>query len=306
MAKASCNQDVAALRDALRRTGYVFLEGAIDRGHVQRVRELVIGTLVDQGCATYEGGRILPVLPVRTVGSPEFCRCLDALLRHEALHLLAYEPSLMNILQAITGWQMFAHPRKTARAAYPAALDAKDRLPAHQDMYYVCGGCDTFTAWIPLGDYPVGHGGLGVLEGSHLRGLYPTETFERRFRCNAVLLDGEESNWRTADYRMGDVLLFHSLTVHESGVNESPEFRLSMDCRYSAADQVLNSDQLLPDWHANVSPWSELTAGWANPDLFRPPEGLVTESPTVGPHDVLHRDRFIGRSAVVKRDTVDR
>jgi hypothetical protein len=293
MAKFTIDDDIETLRNFLRRNGYLFLRQVFSRAQVQAVREQVIGTIIDQRWGRLDHGRIVPLGPVYRVGSPEFCKCVDALMRHEELHLLTYDPRLHGTLNAITGWNMFPHPRKSMRIAYPTVMNPEDQIPPHQDMYYVRGGCDTFTAWIPLGDYPVGHGGLRVLEGTHTSGLWPTAPVNDRFHCNAVLQEGDAALWRTADFEMGDALVFHSLLVHASGDNNTPEFRMSIDCRYSAPDQALNSDELLPPYFGpGVSPWSELTKGWKNPRLFDPPPGLVTEPPSLHPRMIVHRNRF--------------
>jgi hypothetical protein len=293
MEQCRSDEDPARLRDFLLEHGYLYLKNAFDRRKVRRVRTTVVDTLVRHQWATQTDGKLLPLLPIRTVGSDAFCRCEDELMSHEDLHLLATDRAFTSLLEAIVGFPLFAHPRKMTRIGYPIALNSTDRVPPHQDFYYVRGGCDTFTAWIPLGDYGVRHGGLEVLDGSHTRGLYPTKPIENRYHCNAVMEEAEAGRWRFSGYRMGDVLVFHALTVHESGKNDSTEMRISLDCRHSARDQAINSDELLPPYYPRVRSWQDLSAGWTNKNLFDPPPGLQTEDPGVHPSTLLHRSRFL-------------
>lgn len=296
--KLRSDEEPARLRDFLLEHGYLYLQNAFERRQVQRVREIVVDALVRQQWATYDNGRILPRLPVRTVGSDEFCRCEDDVMSHEEVHLLAADRAFQSLLEAIVGFDLLLHPRKTTRVGYPLALNSRDRFPPHQDFYYVRGGCDTFTAWIPLGDYDVVHGGLDVVAGSHKRGLYATKPIENRYHCNAVMMEGDAAKWRHSDYSAGDVLVFHALTVHASGRNDSEEMRISLDCRFSARDQVMNSDELLPPYYPRVRSWQELSAGWINKHVVEPPPDLVTEDPSVHPSTLLHRSRFVKLASV--------
>ena len=46
--------------------------------------------------------------------------------------------------------------------------------------------------------------------------------------------------WLTADYRMGDVLVFGMYTMHASMDNQSNRFRLSSDSRYQLASEPVD------------------------------------------------------------------
>ncbi len=277
----------AVLRQRLRRDGVVLLTGLLERDEVIACREAVRAVLRDEGWVDED---LAPVGPVHRIGSPGFHRCIERVMAEERLHQLAQSPHLVDLASALLGGPAFAHPRKMVRISYPTTVCPQDRIPPHQDAFYVRGEADTLTFWIPFADLPVGTGGLQVAEGSHHDGLYPVApNDEGRFQCSATDLPEGGMRWSGADYAMGDVLVFHSLTVHGSGVNVGGAMRLSMDCRYSRAAGHVNAEQLLPPYHPDVAAWDELSDGWSDPDRFRVPPELLIDDPAVSIETVLAR-----------------
>ncbi len=71
----------------------------------------------------------------------------------------------------------------------------------------------------------------------------------------------EECRWVTSEFRMGDVLLFPSMTVHASLHNASQfHMRLSVDFRYQLEGEALTEGCLQP--HFQRLSWEEIYAGW--------------------------------------------
>jgi hypothetical protein len=67
--------------------------------------------------------------------------------------------------------------------------------------------------------------------------------------------------WTASDFAVGDVVVFHSLTVHKALPNASPDrLRLSVDYRYQAPSQPATEWSFLPHY-AQLS-WDEIYAGW--------------------------------------------
>jgi phytanoyl-CoA hydroxylase len=102
----------------------------------------------------------------------------------------------------------------------------------HQDYFYVKGNTDIITAWIPLQDTPYIRGCLMVMPGSQDLGVldHDQEVLGKR-HFPAVIFEHEV---RYVEMQRGDILLFHSLLLHSSGLNMSPTPRLSIQARYSA------------------------------------------------------------------------
>ena len=72
--------------------------------------------------------------------------------------------------------------------------------------------------------------------------------------------------WVSSDYEVGDLLLFHSHTVHKALPNVTKkQIRISADFRYSALSQPVVADGLEP--HFGRLDWTEIYKNWTNPDL---------------------------------------
>jgi hypothetical protein len=65
--------------------------------------------------------------------------------------------------------------------------------------------------------------------------------------------------------RAGDVLVFHSLTVHKGIENRSARLRMSIDCRYQRVGDPFNPDNATPD--GQPLGWEEVYAGWRSDAL---------------------------------------
>ena len=106
-------------------------------------------------------------------------------------------------------------------------------------------------------------GSLAVLAGSHRQGLYPVA---RSLGAGGLSIDTEALPfpWTGSDFAAGDVLLFHSLTVHRGLPNQSPNrMRLSVDYRYQGVSQPIVEGSLHP--HFAMVSWDEIYAGWKSP-----------------------------------------
>ncbi len=143
---------------------------------------------------------------------------------------LREDATLTSVLDAVLGAPPRAGRGDVCRVVPPGRPDLTT-MP-HQDHFYVGGDAPLWTAWIPLGDCPPELGGLVVLPGSHRAGLVPHANEPSGRRGADVAPD---VIWAGGDYRCGDVLLFHGLTLHRALENLTPaRLRLSADFRYIA------------------------------------------------------------------------
>ena len=61
------------------------------------------------------------------------------------------------------------------------------------------------------------------------------------YSSDAVAVQGEwGGRWLTAEYRMGDVLIFNMYLLHASSDNQTDRIRLSSDSRYQRADEPID------------------------------------------------------------------
>jgi ectoine hydroxylase-related dioxygenase (phytanoyl-CoA dioxygenase family) len=181
------------------------------------------------------------------------------LYRQEALHRLPHQPGLLELAGALLDGEVLVHPHPALRVVFPATEGPLGATPAHQDHLGMQGTTHAFTIWVALSPCPVEAGVLTVARGSHRGGLrrYHPVAGARVACCDASDL---AQDWVASDLQPGDVIAFHSLTVHRALTNRSGALRMSVDARYQrATDPVCRSTlRELPDL-----PWDELYAGWS-------------------------------------------
>jgi hypothetical protein len=195
------------------------------------------------------------------------------LVGDESLHRLAHDEGLRDMMTRLLAAPVIVHPQKVVRVVWPASIDPDNTTPPHQDCRYVQGAVDTLTSWLVLTPCPVELGGLKVLRGSHRLGLRAARGGDQdRFRCT-VIDEALEEGWVTAHYEPGDVVVFHSLTVHAANPNHSNEIRLSADFRYSRLHEPLGSLQVQPPFHPPTPGWDVLCREWPNRGWVDIPDG---------------------------------
>ena len=79
------------------------------------------------------------------------------------------------------------------------------------------------------------------------------------------MVDPLEDTWVSNPFEQGDVLIFHSMTVHKGLPNVSESLRLSIDARYQKVADPIVSGSLEP--HSQPSTWEEIYAGWPPSEL---------------------------------------
>lgn len=286
--------DAEALRRRIRTDGYMFLPGLLDRAKVLDVRRQVLEALAPLGwlAAGSAPADALPAAAVRRAGDEAWWDGYVAIQRLEDWHALAHEPALVGVMRALAGGDVLVMPMKIARVTFPSS---EHPTPPHQDHYYVRGGADVVTAWVPLGDCPPELGGLEVLAGSHRRGLRTVHQSQGVGGSEADLAEGEAAGpWLGASYRAGDVLMFHSLLVHRAQPNRGGLLRLSADYRYQAADEPLHPGVLFAHGFGSgrVPGWHALTSGWSTKRWIEAPE-WVRLAPWSAPSEVPPPSRML-------------
>lgn len=256
------NRDVLLAR--LAEEGCLFFRRLVPPEDVLGVRERTLRALGRAGWlasdADPEDAR--PGSKVVNEGDEDFFDAYRDLQAGEVFHSLAHHPSLTGLMRTLVADELLVHPRKIARISFPN--NPRGTTPPHQDYRYIQGTTDVFTAWVPLGICPVELGGLKVLRGSHRKGLIPAKVNDERAVGIEVETDPTDPDWATADYEPGDVIVFHSLTVHGAMLNSSGVLRLSADYRYQSASEPLVTGSLHPHWYPRIPDWPELVSDWTS------------------------------------------
>ena len=257
--------DAAALRAAARERGYLFFRGRLPAAAVREVRRDVLQEIQRQGYlapdtpwddAVVRRGISLTAFEP----NPEYRAHYNGLLRLRSFHALALHSRLLQVLELLFEEPPLMHPRHICHAIFPD--DPNDVRVPHQDFFAVRGTADTWTAWLPLGDCgPELGGGLGIVPGSHDSGLQDADDWTMEVKI------ASDYRWAWSPMSCGDVLLFHSLTIHHAQRNATDRVRLAASYRSQPCTLPVAPSSLQP--HMQFLQWEELYRDWAADDPLR-------------------------------------
>jgi ectoine hydroxylase-related dioxygenase (phytanoyl-CoA dioxygenase family) len=262
----ACDLTPVTLREEMGARGYVLIRGIL-------AHEAVNSVLSDVTDVLAAADWLLPGHDPKehmakadaACGDPDpaFKRVYQEVFNLESFHALPHDRALRAVMKMLVGEQPLVHPKPIGRLIFPHC----ERLVthAHQDYEFMGGDPEFFTVWIPLHDCPIDVGPLRILEGSHRFGVQRHEhesLHVPEIPEGAAVGDG----WVEGDVRAGDVLIFHSLTVHAASPNYSDRIRVSMDCRFQDSRRVLNPANLVFAGESGKS-WEKTYAGWQSDAL---------------------------------------
>lgn len=244
--------DADGLRQRIDADGYLYLPRFHDRDQVLPVRREMMRRLADAGNLHPDRD------PMDGIPRPELKMQFhpDLAKDNAPAHELLYTGRMMEFFRRFFGEDALHFDFTWVRAVAPGPA-----TPIHSDIVYMGRGThQLYTVWTPIGDATFDMGGLMVLEGSHrheglARGYWKMDVdsyCENRpgqkdawAKGSGGFLRGSPDRirqqvggrWLTQDYRMGDVVVFHTYLVHGGTDNRSGRMRLSTDTRYQPASQ---------------------------------------------------------------------
>ena len=267
-------QDVDELRRRMGEDGYIFLPGLLDRDEVAAARQEVMDRLLEAGILddrypAYEG----VVKPDHTASfMPQLAKGNLPLMK------LLYTGAMMAFYESFLGGPVLHYDYTWFRAKTPGTRTASQ--PHYDVVYMGRGTRKLYTSWTPLMDVPYNMGGLIVLENSHRQeqvvstyGQTDVDTYCEEGNARALVeaartagreLTAEErqqirwnstgcfnpdaiaarkelgGRWLSAEYQMGDLLIFSMYTLHASTDNHTDRIRISSDSRYQLASEPVD------------------------------------------------------------------
>lgn len=263
--KLKFNDNIQDLADFFKDNGYLFISNLFSQDEIMNVRQEICEVLASE--KIIHGKNLLKAIPKSepySINSLQSHRVTEEVMKREIVHTLSYDKNLLKLLEGLLGKAIYSHPNKMFRVCFPSDTKSNYITPPHQDIYYIKGEKDTFTTWIPLGNYRPFEGSLKVIPGTHKKGLYSvSERQDKEFLRCAIANISEDEDWLLADCKMGDCLIMHSLTVHSGAQNNSKFLRLSIDYRFSALDGDINEEQLNPLYFTSDKSWEQISKGWS-------------------------------------------
>jgi hypothetical protein len=251
--------DVDALRARMAEDGYLFLRDYLNKDDLLATRREILERVAAEGGLEEDAPLMEGIL------KPEISVSFRADLTKQSASLkkVIFDGPMMRFFEEFLGGEVRHLDFIWLRAVSPGRGTAP-----HGDSVFMNRGTDKlYTAWTPLGDIDRHFGGLIVLENSHkldavkndygqkdvdtfcandlAASVYEVEGIERWFgqlSDNPVTLrERLGGRWLTADYRLGDVLIFTMYTLHASLDNQSENrLRLSTDTRYQLASDPVD------------------------------------------------------------------
>ena len=260
--------DAVARRREMAANGYLLVRNVVPVRDVEEVRDALAGVLEGAGLTARQGSSgqraVSPVREGLQVDVAADRRLFRQLYAREVVHRLPHHPRLLELAQQLLGGgaptgPLLVHPKPAVRVVFPDPRGPVGATPAHQDHLGQQGTTEVYTLWLALVPCSRETGVLAVVPGSHHDGPRPFHPVagSRVAGCDATALEGQ---WVAANLEPGDVIAFHSLTVHQALPNRSGAVRLSIDARYQRASEPVCEATLreIPDL-----PWEEIYAGWS-------------------------------------------
>lgn len=255
-----------SLRRAMEARGYVLIRGLLPQQDLARLLSEITRILSEAGWLQ-PGCDPLQRMANRSAAcgdpDPAFKETYQQVFNLEEFHALSHHPNLQTAMKMLVGERLLIHPKPIGRLIFPQC--ERLRVHAHQDYRFMGGDPECFTAWIPLHDCPVEIGPLKILEGSHRLGFQKHEEEDLHVPEIPEEKLGDDG-WIGGAIYAGDVLLFHSLTVHAAGANVSHQLRISLDCRFQDYRRALNPSTLAFAGESGKS-WEKVYAGWRSDEL---------------------------------------
>ncbi len=257
--------DPERLRSVAAERGYLFFRALLPAQTVLEVRHDVLGVLGDHGAladgSETDAGIAKPGLVLEGSNPTDQYRAYyNKVLSVHSFNALPHHPRIMAVVEQLVGDAVLVHPRHICHAIFPAPETFK--TPPHQDHFSVGGTPATWTVWLPLGDCDSALGGVMLAEGSHADGLLPVVE-------GSIWVDpGTERRWTWSPMAAGDVVMFHSLAVHQGRDNTSGDrIRLAASFRYQPVSEPVDEAALKPQHR--YAAWDELYADWPPDDPLR-------------------------------------
>ena len=253
-------EDGETLRERLHADGYLFLRGLLSVEPLAALRRKCLNVIAEAGWLREDQpSDDAAARPEAASVDPDdaFVAVLRRLYRFEALHALPHQSALIDLFERILGGAVLAHPLVIPRIVFPKR--AEFTTPPHQDYVHIQGTPETYTAWVPLDDCPMSRGALSVARSSHKQGVHDFAVSNGA--GGMIVSDPLEGTWHAGDFALGDVLIFHSLSVHRALPNLSDNLRQSIDMRFQRASDPVTELSLSP--YAGMGTWENIYEGWS-------------------------------------------
>ena len=246
--------------------GYLFFKRYVADNTCDELLAALVAQTQNQVQLVPETG--LPALQGRPFveSDPDWDKIYPRIQSIEAFHGLFHSECMLELMQLVAGPEVFVYPMKMARVSTPGKIGYE--TPPHQDAYSHHAGPTMAGIWVALHDIFESMGRVKVLPGSHKGGVRKVFTAEGVGGVQCEIYP-EENTWHVSDSERGDVLIFHSATVHKAEPNLTEStVRISVDTRFCDYGAPVFSTNLEPHhgWRIEGLDWDFVYRNWRGSD----------------------------------------
>ena len=249
-----CNallDDVPALHQRMDTEGYLHVRELIPRATVLAARRVILERLHAQGVLKPDAPLMDGIVNPDVSDEDRAARhspAIAEILRHRDVRAVLESAEIRGFFDRYFGEPTLVLDLKIIRAHTRGWSTG-----IHYDVVYMGRGTRRLsTCWIPLGDIPLEQGPLALSAGSNsLPGFSRLRETYGAYDVDETIMRGAQGSfpgwfsldmgevaeqfggqWRTANYRAGDILAFTIHTMHCGLDNSTDRYRLSADVRY--------------------------------------------------------------------------
>ena len=260
---SSLDEDTRVLRERFNDWGYLYIKRYIPLLDCERLLDAVL-----LACDPYIRGNASssPHLEGEPFfeTDPVWDEIYPKIQSLEAFHTFVHQQHVLNLMEIVTGAPVFVYPMKMARISTPGKIGFE--TPPHQDAHSHHAGPTMAGFWVPLHDVSEPMGRVKVLPKSHKLGVRPVFNTQGVGGVQCEIYENE-TTWHVSDVEAGDVLIFHSCTIHKAEPNTTSEaVRISVDTRFCDHGAAVFSTNLDPHhgWRIEGLDWPSIYSGWQN------------------------------------------
>ncbi|MFK7976458.1 MAG: phytanoyl-CoA dioxygenase family protein [Halioglobus sp.] len=267
--ESSIDEPAEVLRARFQEHGYLFLRRFLPQEQCSQMLNALLEAAsphVTAGDGTESGSPQLSGEPFSET-DPIWDEVYPKIQALESFHNIFHRAPLVDLMGVVTNKPVFVYPMKMARISTPRKLGYE--TPPHQDAHSHQAGPTMAGIWVALHDIRSDMGRVKVLPKSHLRGVRPVHQTQGVGGV-ACEIYPEETTWHVSDYSAGDVLIFHSCTVHKAEPNSSEsDVRMSIDTRFCDFGARVFSTNLEPHhgWRIDCLDWDYIYQDWQDNSL---------------------------------------
>jgi ectoine hydroxylase-related dioxygenase (phytanoyl-CoA dioxygenase family) len=173
------------------------------------------------------------------------------------LYQLGFHPDLVNLMKEIGLELPTMCTRPVLFFNHPTLAKSEHfyKTPLHQDWGSMLSSSDSLVVWLPLIDVDPEIGSVIFYPGSHLLG-----PLKNNFDNGFAEVDFDRNLYESVQpsLKMGDIVLFSTLLVHESGEIKNNQIRWSCHFRYT-----------------NMKDKTFIENGFPHPYVYKPSQELI-------------------------------